>query len=192
MVGTRRQPVAADIVNEGEETKLTSTRSRVLLALAVAAAGVSALTVAGSAAPPEGPYLSDVSTPNVKAVGFAPASKLSAELRQIAQAQGSTQLENPNPAALTSFYGYQNDVVSADDATKPQMVPTSTSPAEAQKTEPDKNTYLVFKKSLGGADPNYYYGTHFLFQGHELGTTINGKRQGYITRINLDADAKHR
>ena len=179
-------------MNEGEETKLTNTRSRVLIVLAVAAAGISALTVAGSAAPPEGPYLSNVSTPNVKAVGFAPASKLSTELRQIAQAQGSTELENPNSAALTSFYGYQTDTVSAGDPTKPQMLPTSTSPTEAQKTEPDKNTYLVFEKSLAGADPNYYYGTHFLFQGHELGTTINGKKQGYITRINLDADAKHR
>src|SRR5262249_20916721 len=37
-----------------------------------------------------------------------------------------------------------------------------------------------------GADPNYHYGTHFLFQGHELGTP------GYITRINLDADDAHR
>jgi hypothetical protein len=37
-----------------------------------------------------------------------------------------------------------------------------------------------------GADPTYDYGTHFLFQGHELGTG------GYITRINLDADGPHR
>ena len=129
---------------------MTNTRLRVLITFAVAAAGISALTVAGSAAPPDGPSLSDVSTPNAKAVGFAPASRLSAELRQIAQAQGSTQLENPNPAALTSFYGYQNDVVSADDPTKPQVVPTSGVPNEAQKTEPDKNTYLVFEKSLAG------------------------------------------
>ena len=171
---------------------MTNTHLRVLIAFAVAAAGISALTVAGSAAPPDGPSLSNVSTPNAKAVGFAPASKLSAELRQIAQAQGSTQLENPNPAALTSFYGYQNDVVSADDPTKPQVVPTLGVPNEAQKTEPDKNTYLVFEKSLAGADPSYYYGTHFLYQGHENATTINGKKQGYITRINLDADAKHR
>ena len=57
---------------------------------------------------------------------------------------------------------------------------------EAHKTEPDKNTYLVFKKGLQGADPDYDYGTHFLFQGHESGTP------GYMTRINLDADAAHR
>jgi hypothetical protein len=66
------------------------------------------------------------------------------------------------------------------------MLPTPTSNTEAKKTEPDKNTYLVFKRSLPGADPHYWYGTHFLFQGHEAGTP------GYITRINLDADAAHR
>jgi hypothetical protein len=66
------------------------------------------------------------------------------------------------------------------------MVPTAASPAhEAHKTEPDKNTYLVIPNSLPGADQNYWYGTHFLFQGHESGV-------GYITRINLDADAAHR
>jgi hypothetical protein len=167
-------------------------RTRLLIALAAVAAGITALAVAGSAAPPDGPHLSDVSTPNTKAVGVAPASKLSPELRQIAQAQGSTALENPNTAAKTSFYGYQNDVVSPGDPTKPQMVPVSGTIDEAQKTEPDKNTYLVFKNSLPGADPSYWYGTHFLFQGHEAGTTINGVKQSYITRINLDADAKHR
>jgi hypothetical protein len=41
---------------------------------------------------------------------------------------------------------------------------------------------------LKGADSNYWYGTHFLFQGHENGANGNG----YITRINLDADAAHR
>ena len=59
---------------------------------------------------------------------------------------------------------------------------------EAHKTEPDKNTYLVFKHGLAGADAGYDYGTHFLFQGHEGGAG----GAGYITRINLDADAAHR
>ena len=68
------------------------------------------------------------------------------------------------------------------------MVPTPSSAGnEAHKTEPDKNTYLVFKNGLDGADPSYDYGTHFLFQGHE-----GGGGAGYITRINLDADAAHR
>ena len=100
-------------------------------------------------------------------------------------AQGSTKLENDSP--LTSYYGYDNDVLNA--AGQPQMVPTPpNATVEATKTEPDKNVYLVFKHSLPGADPNYYYGTHFLFQGHEGGA---GGVSG-ITRINLDADAAHR
>ena len=69
------------------------------------------------------------------------------------------------------------------------MVPTPANPTkEAKKTEPDENTYLVFKHGLDGADPGYDYGTHFLFQGHEGGAGGAGD----ITRINLDADAEHR
>jgi hypothetical protein len=135
-----------------------------------------------------------VATPNTKSDGFAPASKLSPELRQAVVAQGSTKLENTS--ALTSYYGYDNDNVNA--AGDPVMVPTSTNPVEAHKTEPDKNTYLTFKNGLSGADPSYDYGTHFLFQGHEGGTQttcvnpVGSVSCGYITRINLDADAAHR
>jgi hypothetical protein len=128
-----------------------------------------------------GPTLSDVATGNTRSDGFAPASKLSVELRNTAVAQGATSVENPS--AVTSTYGYNNDVVNA--AGQPQMVPSPTSSGEAHKTEPDKNTYLDFKGGLEGADPAYDYGRHYLFQGHEGGT-------GYITRINLDADAAHR
>jgi hypothetical protein len=126
--------------------------------------------------------LTDVPTANAKSPGYAPASKLSPELQQEVWAQGSTKLENPT--AAVSYYGYENDVLGPDG--EPQMVTTTTPATEAQKTEPDKNTYLVFGKGLPGADKNYDYGTHFLFQGHELGSP------GYITRINLDADAAHR
>jgi hypothetical protein len=164
--------------------------SRAAAVSVAAAAGVAAFVAAGSASPPDQPHLSDVSSPNTKAVGYAPASKLSQELAQIVVAQGSTALENPTP--LIGFYGYENDVVSAGDPTKPQMVPTPGVATEAQKTEPDKNTYLVFKRSLDGADPGSFYGTHFLYQGHEGAATVGGKKQGYITRINLDADAEHR
>ncbi len=79
---------------------------------------------------------------------------------------------------MVGFYGYLADGSA--------MTPTNlAAPAEAQKTEPDKNTYVVLQHQHG-ADPNYSYGTHFLFQGHELGP------RGYITRINLDADPAHR
>ena len=167
------------------------TRKRLIFVLAGAALGVAGIVAtSGSASSPHEPDLSNVATANTKAVGYAPASKLSTELGQITVAQGSTQLENPT--ALIGFYGYENDVTSTGDPTKPQMVPTTGVANEAQKTEPDKNTYLVVDRSLNGADSNYYYGKHFLYQGHELAATVNGAKQGYITRINLDADAAHR
>jgi hypothetical protein len=153
-------------------------------------AGLAVLAVvvfaaAGAAAPANSVKLSNVATANTKSDGFAPAPKLSPELTEAVVAQGSTKLENPS--ALTSYYGYDNDTVNS--AGEPQMVPTPTTPAnEAHKTEPDKNAYLVFKQSLGGPDSHYNYGRHFLFQGHEGGA--NGA--GYITRVNLDADAAHR
>jgi hypothetical protein len=137
----------------------------------------------GLAKPPSNSLeLTNVPTANAKSDGFAPPSKLSPELKQLAVAQGATKLENTS--ALTSYYGYDNDKLNS--AGEPVMVPTATNPVEAHKTEPDKNTYLTFKHSLPGADPSYDYGTHFLFQGHETGLG------GYITRINLDADAAHR
>jgi hypothetical protein len=157
-----------------------------MLAVGVGAVVVAGavLTGVGAASTPGGPALSNVPTANTKSDGYAPASRLSAGLAQKAVAQGSTRLENSS--ALTSYYGYDNDVLNA--AGQPQMLPLPTAATEAQKTEPDKNTYLVFKRGLNGADPSYDYGSHFLFQGHELGAG----GAGYITRINLDADAAHR
>jgi len=127
--------------------------------------------------------------PNSKAMGYAPASRLSTELRQTMVAQGSMALENPQ--GIIGWYGYENDIPSPDNPAVPQMVPTAATPVEAQKTEPDKNTYLVLKDQKG-PDRDYDYGTHFLFQGHELAATVAGEKQGYITRINLDADTAHR
>jgi hypothetical protein len=152
------------------------------LAVIAAAAASVVLAATGSATPPSGPTLSDVATASTKSPGYAPANKLWPELQQIVVAQGATKLENGN--AQVSYYGYDNDLLNT--AGEPQMLPTPTVMNEAHKTEPDKNTYLVFKNGLGGADPQYDYGTHFLFQGHETGSP------GYITRINLDADVAHR
>ncbi len=162
------------------------TRSwKVSVGMAVASAAVVAGSAAVLAAPGRRPMLTDVATANTKSEGYAPASKLSEELRSIVLAQGSTKVENPT--ALTSYYGYDNDVLNT--AGDPQMVPTKSSPAnETTKTEPDKNTYLTFGRGLPGADGGYDYGKRFLFQGHENGAG----GAGYITRINLDADAAHR
>jgi hypothetical protein len=137
------------------------------------------------------PSLTAVPSANQKAAGFAPALQLSPELRLTLQAQGSVPLENPE--GIIGWYGYENDAPSPDNAALPQMVPGTRPPlTEAQKTEPDKNTYLVLRDQRG-ADPSYDYGTHFLFQGHELSArNAAGQHQGYITRINLDADIAHR
>jgi hypothetical protein len=143
----------------------------------------------GGAALPDNPELSTVAQANLKSAGYTPAPKLSKELQQLVWAQGGTRLENPS--GIVTDYGFENDVPSSDDPTQPQAVPAGNG-TEAQKTEPDKNTYLVFKDGLKGADPGYNYGTHFVFQGHENGASVNGVKQGLITRVNLDADARHR
>jgi hypothetical protein len=83
--------------------------------------------------------LANVATANEKAVGYAPPNRLSPELQEIILAQGSSKLENPD--GVIAYYGYQADG-------KP-FVPALGSNVEAQKTEPDKNTYLMFKRPQG-------------------------------------------
>jgi hypothetical protein len=129
---------------------------------------------------PANPKIAGVTSPNI----------LSPELMEVVAAQGANRLENTS--ALTSYYGYDNDLVSATPGIPvmlpaPGALPSSSAKVEAQKTEPDKNTYLILQQA-NGADAHYDYGTHFLFQGHEAG--VGG--QSYITRVNLDADAAHR
>ena len=124
--------------------------------------------------------LSPVIDANPKVVGLVTQTLLSPQLVQVVRAAGASPVENPTPGVIT-HYGYANV-----DAAKP-MIPAFNSNTEAQKTEPDKNTYLVLH-SESGPDAGYDYGRHFLFQGHEVGA--GGK--GAITRINLDADAAHR
>ena len=122
-----------------------------------------------------GQALSKVPSANPRILGVTSATVLSPELAQIVRAQGAMPVENPSDAV--KYYGYLND--------HPNLLPALGSIVEASKTEPDKNTYLVLRGQTG-FDPNYDYGTRFLFQGHEAGTP------GQITRINLDADAAHR
>src|SRR3954452_22154494 len=109
-----------------------------LLTAAVLTAVVAMIASAGASAPVS-PNLTNVPTANTRSAGYAPSSMLSPELDQVVVAQGSTKLENPS--ALTSYYGYDNDLL--DEVGQPQMVPTPGNPKEAHKTEPDKNTYLV-------------------------------------------------
>src|SRR3954454_14576190 len=113
--------------------------------------------------------------PNGDTRGVAVPNSLAPQLAEQVSAQGSQRLENAT--AAVPYYGYDGNGTLVPDP--------ANSLAEASKTEPDKNTYLRLP-GLHGADPGYRYGTHFLFQGHEGGTT------GYLTRVNLDADGPHR
>ncbi|MEV0400045.1 alkaline phosphatase PhoX [Actinoallomurus sp. NPDC050550] len=115
-----------------------------------------------------------------KAAGTAAPNALSPGLAEHAVAQGSNKLENP--AGEVQYYGYHAD---GPMLPQPGAVQSPGHNVEATKTEPDKNTYLRLR-GLHGADAGYDYGTHFLFQGHERGGP------GYISRVNLDADAAHR
>src|SRR5215475_12904587 len=127
---------------------------------------------------------------NHKVEGVSFPNVLSPELVEVIVGQGSVRLENS--FLLTSYYGYENDVLSmTPDVPRmlpaPGTLPSASAKIEAMKTEPDKNTYLILR-GQDGADRKYDYGTHFLFQGHEAGVN----NQSYITRINLDADGPHR
>jgi hypothetical protein len=152
-------------------------------AASVAATGV---VVAASVAGPSVDF-TNVAAANAKVPGYDPPNVLSPELQEIEWARGSTALENGVSGAVKE-YGYDDNgpnVPVVGPASGGNLTLQGGAQLEAQKTEPDKNTYLVLTGQKG-ADPNYDYGTHFLFQGHEAGSP------GLITRINLDAHGPHR
>src|SRR3954453_5460965 len=158
-------------------------RAHGALALTLAAlvpAAFAAPAGAAGAGAPNPDRLTNVATAQPKQRGRIVPNKLSRELAEVQQAFGADLVEGADPGVAPAFYGYD----SFDEAALPLIaIPPSTT--EAQKTEPDKNTYLVLDGQKG-ADPSYDYGTHFLYQGHEAGSP------GYITRVNLDADRGHR
>lgn len=142
------------------------------------------LALAAITSPVKALSFTDVSAANPKAPGFAAPNILSPELDLRLLATGSHRLDGATDS--TQYYGYiNNGAVSAMIPVLGNAASPVTPASEASKTEPDKNVYLVLEKQLG-ADPDYDYGTHFLFQGHESGS------HGYVTRINLDADGAHR
>jgi hypothetical protein len=157
--------------------------SRLALVAAVAAA---------SAAGADPTHPTNVPSAQPKSPGMAVPNALSPELTATIAAQGGNPLENPADVDLgggtlvkITHYGYYGDGT---------LLPVIPSLAEATKSEPDKNTYLVLPDATG-ADPDYNYGHHFLFQGHELGpksSSLGNSNIGYITRVNLDADFAHR
>jgi hypothetical protein len=162
----------------------TQTAARTLIAAAVALSGCSiglgmpALAADFESVPQANPKVDGNAAPNILAPGLA----------EVVRAQGSMPLENGT--ADIPYYGYDGDGPMLPD---PVDVQAPGHNVEATKTEPDKNTYLVLRHQHG-ADPDYDYGTHFLYQGHESGMVdpVSGNEMGYITRVNLDADGDHR
>ncbi|MDX6550497.1 MAG: hypothetical protein QOJ31_1181 [Gaiellales bacterium] len=148
--------------------------------LPLAAATVVGCTLAFAGAAGAFPALPGVSPAQPKAAGVPAPTLLSPGLAQIEITRGSEALDGGTSAV--PYYGYDGD---GPLLPAPGDLPTASHTVEATKTEPDKNTYLVLKGQTG-PDQSYDYGTHFLFQGHEHSSP------GYITRINLDADAAHR
>src|SRR5919204_5398930 len=140
---------------------------RLVAAIAVAAA---AIGVAVAEAGTQSQVSQGVASANAKAGHPANVVAPGWQLRPVVQ--GSDQLENPG--GIFDDFGY------LADGAAPNL--------EATKTEPDQNTYLVFKKSPGGPTAGYDYGRHFLFQFHETEDD-----HAYVTRVNLDVkDPTHR
>src|SRR5205823_3456645 len=107
----RREPSGWDRHAE-EEREDRRMRARIALSGA-AIAGAAVFAALGAASGPDGPTLTSVPSPMPKAVGFAPASQLSSELRQVVVAEVSMPLENPQ--GIIGWYGYENDAPSPDD-----------------------------------------------------------------------------
>jgi hypothetical protein len=140
---------------------------------------------------PSRPAFTPVANAVTKTVGVSAPNVLPPEFIETAVAQGSIPVENPASVKLPDgttttipYYGYSGD---GPLLPAPGAVPSDSALIEATKTEPDKNTYLVLSDQIG-ADANYDYGKHFVFQGHENGAA----GVGFISRVNLDADAAHK
>jgi hypothetical protein len=132
------------------------TPTRVKLGALGLATGAACLLAIGSATADAGLHVIDV--PHANPRFGVEGNALSPSAREVATAWGSLPLTNPDSTNGVTHYGYNT----ANGG------PLTQATDEANKTEPDKNVYLVFR------------GKHYLYQGHE------GGPRGYVTRVNLD------
>src|SRR3954454_23006102 len=128
-----------------------------LIGLAVSVLASAGIGVAVASGPGLG--IDPVPQAQPKVLGVSSPNVLARRWVDVELVRGSQQLDTPD--ANASHYGYYTSDL--------PMVPLPPSTAEKTKSEPDKNTYLVFKTGLSGPDHAYDYGRHFLFQGHEGG-----------------------
>jgi hypothetical protein len=106
-------------------------------ALAAAAGLVAVATVGGQAAQAHDSLNWTSISANPDARGIAVPNAVSPQLFQYATAQGSAPLENPD--GVVGYYGYNANGTLVPD---PTVVQAPGHNVEANKTEPDKNTYL--------------------------------------------------
>ena len=122
---------------------------------------------------------------------------LSPELQDVVWAQGSNPVENPSNGI--SYYGYDDRgtflPLGAYTRRRSTNPPLASEPdydldqrraSRRQKTEPDKNTYLVARRPARAPTR-----TTTTVATSSSRATRRGS-PGYITRINLDADGPHR
>ncbi|MGI8993752.1 MAG: alkaline phosphatase PhoX [Nocardioidaceae bacterium] len=135
---------------------MTVSRKSTLFGVIVAGLSVGALIATPAAATRHHAFSGDGVAANPR-TGIED-NVLAADLSETSVAWGSLPLTNPDSADGVTHYGYNTS----------NGGPLTQDPHEANKSEPDKNVYLVFG------------GHHYLYQGHE------GGPRGYVTRIDLD------
>ncbi len=129
---------------------------RIGVIAAAAAAGAAYSLLSGAAIASGGFHV--IGVPDANPRFGVENNVLTPSAHEIAVAWGSLPLTNPDVANGMTHYGYDTS----------NGGPLTQAANEANKTEPDKNVYLVFG------------GKHYLYQGHESGA------RGSVTRINLD------
>ena len=153
-------------------------RSKWKLTGALGAAGVLAAAVAavGYSTPPGSTDFTNVANPQPRTVGVAAPSALSAELDEVIVAQGSMKLDGGT--AANPYYGYdgnRSDGAGAQLATprrrRRSPTRTRTSCSRTGSRAPTRTTTTAPTSSS---------------------RVMSSGSPGFITRVNLDADAAHR
>ena len=169
-------PAPSPSSSQRDRSQVARRRRRLVPVAALGAAAV--VLVASSAGASATIHLTSIGA-QPRTPGLSTPNTLSPQLIETIAAQGSQPLENPSADGVVAYYGYLADG-------SPFLPTTLVSPTEAQKTEPDKNTYLVLRDQHG-ADPSYR-----LRRATSCTRATSSAPRGYITRINLDADPAHR
>ena len=142
-------------------------------------------TATGVASPPSGPASPTCRRRTPGPTATRPASKLSPELSQTVVAQGSTKLENPS--ALTSYYGYDNDVAERGRRSRRWCRRRPARPARPTRPSPTRTPTSSSSTACTAPTPTTTTAPTSCSR-----ATRAARGASYITRINLDADAAHR